>query len=96
MLTGLMNRNKYNVDIASSYNVELKDIGVVFLDLDRLKDINDNFGHKMGDKLIKAISKILIEEFPNASIYRTGGDEFIVINKNIGYEDFNLRILEMG
>ena len=96
MLTGLMNRNKYNVDIASSYNVELKDIGVVFLDLDRLKDINDNFGHKMGDKLIKAISKILIEEFPSASIYRTGGDEFIVINKNIGYEDFNLRILEMG
>ena len=96
MLTGLMNRNKYNVDVAESYNRELTNIGVVFLDLDRLKDINDNFGHKMGDKLIIAMSKILKEEFPGASIYRTGGDEFIVLNPNIDYECFNLRVIEMG
>ena len=96
MLTGLMNRNKYNKDIFDSYNKEFENIGVLFLDLDRLKDINDNFGHKMGDKLIKAVAKILTEEFPGAFIYRTGGDEFIVINPNIEYEKFNIRVIEMG
>ena len=96
MLTGLMNRNKYNYDISESYNKELQNIGVVFLDLDRLKDINDNFGHRMGDKLIMAVSKILREEFPNASVYRTGGDEFIVVNSGVDYDDFNLRVIELG
>ena len=96
LLTGLMNRNKYNNDIKESYDKNISNVGVLFLDLDRLKDINDNFGHKMGDNLIKAMAKILAEEFPDADVYRMGGDEFVVINQNISYEDFNLRCIEMG
>lgn len=96
MLTGLMNRNKYNNDIFDSYDKSISNVGVLFLDLDKLKDINDNFGHNMGDKLIKAMAKILFEVFHDANVYRMGGDEFVVINHNISYEDFYLRTVEMG
>ena len=81
MLTGLMNRNKYNVDVAESYNRELNNIGVVFLDLDRLKDINDNFGHHMGDAMLMASAKLIENAFADleADCFRIGGDEFAVL-----------------
>ena len=87
-LSGLFNRNKFNYDITTSYTSPYDDIILMFLDLDNLKDINDNFGHALGDKLIAATSKILKETFVNSDIYRIGGDEFIVIAKNESYEDF--------
>lgn len=87
-LTSLFNRNKYNYDIANSYADTLYNLGVLYLDLDNLKDVNDSFGHLIGDKLLMAASKILRESFPKASIYRVGGDEFIVITPDTPYPEF--------
>ncbi|MBI6871762.1 EAL domain-containing protein [Clostridium aciditolerans] len=82
-LTGLPNRryfheimNKYIDDkICQSRNMSL-----VFLDLDKLKMINDKFGHSKGDLLIKEAANILKECLnKDDHIFRAGGDEFILL-----------------
>lgn len=79
-LTGLYNRGylfeKFNT-LLERRNIK---IAVVFLDLDGFKPVNDTLGHKMGDSLLKKVSKRLQELFSkNATITRLGGDEFIIL-----------------
>ena len=56
-------------------------INVMYADINGLKDVNDNLGHEAGDKLIQDGAKILFSIFRNAEIYRSGGDEFVVISR---------------
>jgi len=53
---------------------------ITFIDLDKFKYINDNFGHIIGDKVLSMITDLL-KELDNSSVIRYGGDEFIVISK---------------
>lgn len=80
-LTGLKNRNALEVDINNielSRNIE--SLCVMMLDLDGLKQVNDQYGHPMGDQYIEQCSKLLRSCIPNDStIYRMGGDEFVVV-----------------
>ena len=78
-LTGLMNRAKCTQYI-TSINVPY---AIISIDLDRLKRVNDTFGHIEGDKMIKAFSDLLKESFVGASLIgRNGGDEFMVVYEN--------------
>ncbi len=54
---------------------------VIFIDLDKLKEINDRYGHESGDCAIIMASKILLGAFPDDIVGRVGGDEFLVIIK---------------
>src|SRR5690606_16205911 len=55
-------------------------VGVLLLDLNGFKAINDEYGHAMGDKALTDISQKLVEWCPhNWSVGRLGGDEFVVI-----------------
>jgi diguanylate cyclase (GGDEF)-like protein len=48
--------------------------------MDRLKHINDSFGHEHGDKAIKAVAKAILHSIPEEAIpVRYGGDEFLVV-----------------
>lgn len=82
-LTGLKNRESYENFLSNpdAYLLGKKSICVVMVDLNRLKQINDTFGHHRGDNVLRAASKALQKVFcsKDASIYRMGGDEFIVI-----------------
>ncbi|TKC19286.1 EAL domain-containing protein [Robertmurraya kyonggiensis] len=63
-------------------------IGVIFIDIDRFKHVNDSMGHKMGDQLIKLISE-RIKEFLidyKCVVARQGGDEFIILTENLSEE----------
>ena len=60
----------------------VKEFIVVVFDLNGLKIINDTQGHKAGDNYIKNSVRIIADYFPFDSIYRFGGDEFVVILKN--------------
>ncbi|WP_375321338.1 diguanylate cyclase [Aliivibrio logei] len=55
-------------------------IGILYLDIDNLKQVNDNFGHSTGDQCIQILADILKSEVRGSDlIARTGGDEFIVL-----------------
>ena len=57
-----------------------------------LKFVNDNEGHEAGDRLLIRASEVLREVFNDEDIYRTGGDEFLVIIEGISEESFDSNI----
>ena len=78
-MTQLYNRNKYNEMLVNTYP-KMDCIGVIFWDLNGLKNINDHMGHEYGDFAISAIAGSILENLAeNARAYRVGGDEFVVI-----------------
>ncbi len=82
VLTGLLNRA--GLTIALSHRVEDRRpaelVGVLFLDLDRLKIINDSIGHTAGDEVLAFVSDRLREVTqPEDVIGRFGGDEFVIV-----------------
>lgn len=84
VLTGLMNRYAINARIESALEAARKDpsrvLGIVFLDLDNFKRVNDHYGHVNGDRLIKHVSEIVSECLPEgATVARLGGDEFLIL-----------------
>ena len=66
--------------------------GVLTMDLNGLKKVNDNFGHMAGDNLIRNAAEMLEEKFGRDELYRVGGDEFIVIFPNMSETDFEERM----
>lgn len=81
-LTYAQNRNHFNEYIEQNRNKELHSLGVIYLDLNGLKEINDKMGHIAGDTLIISASYVLQEIFLDNS-YRVGGDEFVVIEQDV-------------
>ena len=81
-LTYAQNRNHFNEYIEQNKNTELHSLGVIYLDLNGLKEINDKMGHIAGDTLIISASYALQEIFLDNS-YRVGGDEFVVIEQDV-------------
>ena len=63
------------------------DFGIVVCDLNGLKLINDEFGHKAGDERIRQASRVICELFSHSPVYRNGGDEFVVYLAGRDYEE---------
>ena len=82
VLTGVLNRNAMNnrIDVLVADQEHFGDaVGIIFADLNGLKQINDNEGHFAGDLLLKDAALTLQKHFPDYEIYRAGGDEFMVL-----------------
>jgi len=100
-LTGLYNRTGVE-DVLFSYVEKQKKKGkntvLLFADIDRMKLINDNFGHLEGDVAIRATSSALISSCPKGfKMGRYGGDEFIAVgdyDETGDVEEFCLKITE--
>lgn len=86
-LTYAQNRNHFNEYIEKNRRKELHSVGVIYLDLNGLKEINDKMGHLAGDTLIISASYVLQEIFADNS-YRIGGDEFVVIEHDVLESEF--------
>lgn len=84
-LTGLINRNGYMRDIGLTTRYPL---GVIYIDVNGMKQLNDQFGHQYGDRILVATAKIMRKNFSREQCYRVGGDEFVVICQGIGKEKF--------
>ncbi len=87
-LTHINNRNSFEEELEKINNKErkFKHISLFMIDMNFLKEINDNFGHSVGDLYLKEIGNILIlieQTFKNTYVYRYGGDEFIIISYDI-------------
>lgn len=86
-LTYAQNRNHFNEYLKKNRCKELHFVGVIYLDLNGLKEINDKMGHLAGDTLIIGASYVLQEIFADNS-YRIGGDEFVVIEQDVLESEF--------
>jgi len=70
-------------------------VGLLFLDLDRFKIVNDTLGHTAGDKLLKEIGRLLKDAVRNIdTVVRFGGDEFIIIIPDIEQKEDVLFVLQ--
>lgn len=82
-LTKVWNRRKFQEDLEKSleFNHRYKRTsGVLFIDLNHFKAINDSLGHLAGDAVLQHISKVLVNNCrTNDEVYRLGGDEFVII-----------------
>ncbi|MGN0394417.1 MAG: EAL domain-containing protein [Coprococcus sp.] len=89
-LTDIGNRNLYN-ELCDRYmkSANKRSVGVVFSDVNKLKYVNDKFGHKEGDRYLKRIADMLIRHFGQNSCYRISGDEFVVVFEDIEEQRFN-------
>lgn len=89
-LTGVGSKAAY-VNKVEEMNGQIKaghkELGVVMVDLNNLKLINDEFGHKMGDSYIIGCCRLICEVFKHSPVYRIGGDEFVVILQGADYEN---------
>jgi diguanylate cyclase (GGDEF)-like protein len=89
-LTGLPNRNLLHDRLRQSVFAQrfVRSIGVVFLDIDHFKFVNDSLGHNTGDKLLQKVAERLASAVRDGdTVARLGGDEFILIlNDQTGQE----------
>lgn len=78
-LTGLPNRRSLHRDIAEKAR-DNQDVAVALVDLDGFKQVNDHYGHAIGDRLIKEAAALITENCgDDAAVYRLGGDEFALV-----------------
>lgn len=82
-LTNLGNRTAFLEQLDNYSKSKLTSLGIVFLDVNNLKVINDQKGHEVGDYLLKTASDIIQNSFDKfGKSYRIGGDEFCVLIEN--------------
>lgn len=80
--TRVFNKNKYE-EMVAEYYPKIEQVSAIFWDMNNLKDINDKYGHAMGDKGIERFSFVLHRySSERCRIYRIGGDEFLMIMDN--------------
>jgi diguanylate cyclase (GGDEF)-like protein len=81
-LTGLLNRTAFQ-EIIQNLKMIKKPLGLLIIDVDKFKQINDTYGHEMGDKALAKVAKLLQKSFKERDyVIRYAGDEFIVIVMN--------------
>lgn len=79
-MTGLENRNAYELCIRNIASQSLTELAFVLFDIDKMKNINDTYGHHAGDQVISLTAGCIDEIFGEAGdCFRIGGDEFCVI-----------------
>ncbi len=87
-LTGLYNRKYINQMLDNIFVAESDGFGLMYIDVNRLKYVNDNFGHHKGDKLILCVAGVLTKVLRDDDVSaRVGGDEFLVIVDNVQSKD---------
>jgi diguanylate cyclase (GGDEF)-like protein/PAS domain S-box-containing protein len=80
ILTGMYNRNFFESELARLQLSRLFPIGIVIVDMNNLKAVNDQYGHTAGDELIRQVAEALRNSFRAGDVIaRIGGDEFAVI-----------------
>jgi len=99
-LTGLFNRKKMLEDFESLLDDKNEKFAVLFIDLDHFKSANDHYGHEAGDLILKTVAARLKNIIRSTdTISRMGGDEFIIILRNlkntVNVEKFAAEVLEI-
>ena len=94
-LTSVKNKHAYE-DTAKYIDTQIRngtaEFAVIMCDLNYLKHINDNLGHKAGDAALQKAANIICTAFPMSTVFRIGGDEFVVIPSVLEYARIEERL----
>ncbi|MFC3153503.1 GGDEF domain-containing protein [Litoribrevibacter euphylliae] len=90
-LTGLNNRQHYNLFVPPRLKLhdrgKVSNFGLLVIDVDKFKNVNDTYGHPVGDLVLKALAKNLTEQCRESDLlYRFGGEEFLIITEGDSLE----------
>jgi len=100
-LTNLFNRRLFDEMLESEFSFTIRhneNLSMVMLDLDHFKEINDEYGHIQGDRVLIDVANILKDNFRTSDvIFRIGGEEFAILCRRMNYDESkvmteNLRI----
>lgn len=92
-ITRLQNRYALNQHVPDYVD---RDICIAMGDINRFKSVNDTYGHQVGDDVLKAFADILLEFFDDASVYRYGGDEFLIVYQNSDCGAFHEKLTKVN
>lgn len=94
-LTSFYNRNCFISDVSGLKESDAT-IGVVYLDVNGLKEVNDCYGHDAGDDLLRECAGIMKNSSSSEHLYRIGGDEFVILYEGVEEEVFhdNVQLLK--
>ena len=79
-MTGIYNRRQFFNLASQRFNEAKKNLYAVMIDIDKFKEVNDRYGHSVGDKVIKVVTKTITENILEETIFgRIGGEEFALV-----------------
>jgi len=82
-LTGLLNHLSFQNIFEREFELHRRhgrNLSLLFIDIDRFKQINDSFGHQVGDRILRDVARVLSENLRKIDyVFRYGGDEFVVL-----------------
>jgi len=96
-LTNLENRTYFKSQVEKTTQESPPSFAILFLDLDGFKQVNDSLGHSVGDELLVVIAKRITNALQQTHICRFGGDEFVLMLKDVTEEQaaqVSLRLLK--
>ena len=99
-MTGVRNKHAYS-DMENYLNQKIREkeinkLAIIVCDLNGLKIVNDTKGHAAGDQLIKDASSMICRYFTHGAVYRIGGDEFVVVLQEKGYDTMHEVLTEIN
>ena len=90
-LTGLLNRSSYDGYRRTYKADEVVSIGVIMVDINDLKSVNDTMGTEAGDELIRLTAQIIEKRFKDCIVFRLNSNEFDIIMENVSRAEFEHR-----
>ncbi|MBQ7585446.1 MAG: diguanylate cyclase, partial [Desulfovibrionaceae bacterium] len=98
-LTGIGNRAAYDKaieEITLGLASNLSSFALIMVDLNFLKRINDVYGHEQGNLAIKKLCQIIALVFQDSQLFRIGGDEFVIIAKDVTKEQLQALVAKFN
>jgi len=90
-LTQIYNRTYFEEQFSkeiSRYRRDRRVLSLIFMDIDKFKDLNDNYGHQVGDEVLKELTKLISKNIRDIDIFaRWGGEEFAIIQPNTSLQN---------
>ncbi len=90
-LTGVMNRNSYETRLEELLKKTDGSLGCVYMDANGLHEINNHLGHDAGDEMLRSVADALLSSFDKETVFRIGGDEFVVLVQDMPREEMERR-----
>lgn len=90
-LTGVLSRRALEQELLKLGNKYC----IAMVDLDHFKHINDNYGHDVGDEVLKMVASLLEKTAGRAKVFRYGGEEFAILFSGIGISDATAQLERM-